>query len=46
MRGRLILALALLVAVGGCATDNARSDRPIPGMDDSRRVEQINASGR
>jgi len=45
MRGRL-LALALLTLVAaGCATQPTGSERPIPGMNDTHRVEQINASG-
>jgi hypothetical protein len=48
MRGRLaVLALSLvLLAATGCATQHCEVDRPIPGMSDSRHVEQINASGR
>ena len=46
MRGRLLtLALLTLVAAAGCATQQAGTERPIPGMNDTHRVEQINASG-
>jgi len=47
MRGRLTLAALMLVAlaVTGCATQHTTVDRPIPGMDNTRQREQINASG-
>ena len=43
MRRRLVvLALSMvLLASAGCATQPCSIERPIPGMSDSRHVEQI-----
>ena len=45
MRGRLYALSMLALVVAGCATSPSQPTRPIPGMDDSHRVEQINAGG-
>jgi hypothetical protein len=45
MRGRLLALTVIVLATAGCATQQSSVDRPIPGMDNSRHVEQINAGG-
>ncbi len=45
MRGRLLVLTVVLLAAAGCTTQRDSSGREIPGMNDSHRVEQINASG-
>jgi hypothetical protein len=45
MRGRLLALTVIVLATAGCATQHCDVDRPIPGMDNSRHVEQINAGG-
>jgi uncharacterized protein YceK len=43
MRGRLLALTIIALATAGCATQ-CQTERPIPGMDNSRHAEQINSS--
>ena len=46
MRGRIAALTLLVLVAAGCATQPASSEKqPIPGMNDTHRVEQINSSG-